>query len=152
MELLTQTKELDAIFAPIGGGGLISGTALATNYFSNTITYGSEPKGADDAFKSFKSGILSPMINPNTIADGLRTSLGDKCFPIILKHVKDIFTVEEDEIISALKLIWERMKIIIEPSCAVPLAAIIKNKHLFKNKRIGVIITGGNVDLKSLPF
>ena len=152
IELLTQTKELDAIFAPIGGGGLISGTALAATYFSNSITYGSEPKGADDAYRSFKSGILTPMVNPNTIADGLRTSLGDKCFPIIQKYVRDVFTVEEDEIIAALRLIWERMKIIIEPSCAVPLAAVIKNKHLFNKKRIGIIITGGNVDLKSLPF
>lgn len=152
MELLNQTSELETIFAPIGGGGLISGTALAANYFSSTKVYGSEPKGADDAYQSFKSGKLVPMINPKTIADGLRTSLGDKCFPIIQKYVEDIFTVEEHEIIAALKLTWERMKIIIEPSCAVPLAAIIKNKHLFKNQRIGIIITGGNVDLAKLPF
>ena len=152
MELLDQTIQLDSIFAPIGGGGLISGTVLAANYFSNSKVYGSEPKGADDAYQSFKSGKLVPMINPKTIADGLRTSLGDKCFPIIQKYVEDIFTVEEDEIIAALRLTWERMKIIIEPSCAVPLAAIIKNKHLFKNQRIGIIITGGNVDLSKLPF
>ena len=92
------------------------------------------------------------MVNPNTIADGLRTSLGDKGFPIIQQHLKDIFLVEEQEIIAALRLIWERMKIIIEPSCAVPLAAVIKNKALFKNKAVGIIITGGNVDLKNLPF
>ena len=151
-ELLEQTNELDAIIAPIGGGGLISGTALAANYFSNTITYGAEPLGADDAYRSFKAGKLIPMTNPNTIADGLRTSLGDKGFPIIQEYVKDIFTVTEQEIIDALRLIWERMKIIIEPSCAVPLAAIIKNKSLFKRKSIGIIITGGNVDLKNLPF
>ena len=152
MELHQQKEELDLVFAPIGGGGLISGTALANHYFSNTITFGAEPKGADDAYRSFKSGHLIPMINPNTIADGLRTSLGDKCFPIIQKYVKDIITVEEDEIINALRITWERMKIIIEPSCAVPLAAVLKNKHLFKNKKIGIIITGGNVDLKKLPF
>ena len=152
MELHQQTEELDLVFAPIGGGGLISGTALANHYFSKAITYGAEPKGADDAYRSFKSGELTPMVNPNTIADGLRTSLGDKCFPIIQKHVKDIITVEEDEIINALRITWERMKIIIEPSCAVPLAAVLKNKHLFKNKKIGIIITGGNVDLKKLPF
>ena len=152
MELHQQTEELDLVFAPIGGGGLISGTALANHYFSKAITYGAEPKGADDAYRSFKSGELTPMVNPNTIADGLRTSLGDKCFPIIQQHVKDIITVEEDEIINALRITWERMKIIIEPSCAVPLAAVLKNKHLFKNKKIGVIITGGNVDLKKLPF
>tara|TARA_B100001093_G_scaffold518919_1_gene605571 strand:- start:6115 stop:7053 length:939 start_codon:yes stop_codon:yes gene_type:complete len=152
MELLDQTTQLETIFAPIGGGGLISGTALAANYFSTTKVYGSEPKGADDAYQSFKSGKLVPITNPQTIADGLRTSLGDKCFPIIQKYVEDIFTVEEHEIIGALRLTWERMKIIIEPSCAVPLAAIIKNKHLFKNQRIGIIITGGNVDLAKLPF
>ena len=152
MELHEQVSNLDIVFAPIGGGGLISGTALANHYFSKAITYGAEPKEADDAYRSFKSGQLVPMVNPNTIADGLRTSLGDKCFPIIQKHVKDIFTVEEDEIINALRITWERMKIIIEPSCAVPLAAVLKNKHLFKNKKIGVIITGGNVDLKKLPF
>jgi threonine dehydratase len=152
LELLEQTNHLDSIIAPIGGGGLISGTALAANYFSNAIVYGSEPTGADDAYRSFKSGKLIPMVNPNTIADGLRTSLGDKGFPIIQKYVSDIFTVEEQEIIDALQLIWERMKIIIEPSCAVPLAAIIKNKELFKNKAVGIIITGGNVDLKKLPF
>lgn len=152
IELIEQVNELDAIFAPIGGGGLISGTALASNYFSKVKTFGAEPKGADDAFRSFKSGKLVPMINPKTIADGLRTSLGDKCFPIIKKYVNDIFTVEEQEIINALRLVWERMKIIIEPSCAVPLAAIIKNKHLFQKKHIGIIITGGNVDLKTLPF
>jgi threonine dehydratase len=151
-ELLEQTDHLDSIIAPIGGGGLISGTALAANYFSKVITYGSEPLGADDAYRSFKSGKLIPMVNPNTIADGLRTSLGDKGFPIIQKYVKDIFTVEEQEIIDALQLVWERMKIIIEPSCAVPLAAIIKNKEIFKNKAVGIIITGGNVDLKKLPF
>jgi len=152
LELLEQTKNLDAIIAPIGGGGLMSGTALAANYFSKAITYGAEPSGADDAYRSFKSGKLIPMVNPNTIADGLRTSLGDKGFPIIQQHLKDIFLVEEQEIIAALRLIWERMKIIIEPSCAVPLAAVIKNKALFKNKAVGIIITGGNVDLKNLPF
>ena len=151
-ELLEQTTSLDAIIAPIGGGGLISGTALAANYFSNVVTYGAEPAGADDAYRSFKSGKLIPMVNPNTIADGLRTSLGDKGFPIIQQYVKDIFTVSEQEIIDALRLIWERMKIIIEPSCAVPLAAILKNKAHFNGKKVGVIITGGNVDVKNLPF
>ena len=151
-ELVEQVNSLDNIVAPVGGGGLISGTALAANYFSNCTTYGAEPEGADDAFRSFKSGKLIPMIDPKTIADGLRTSLGDKGFPIIQKYVKDIFTVSEQEIIESLRLIWERMKIIIEPSCAVPLAAILKNKATFKGKKIGVIITGGNVDVKNLPF
>ena len=152
IELLEQKNQLDSIIAPIGGGGLISGTALACNYFSNVKVYGAEPKGADDAFRSFKKGEIIPMDNPNTIADGLRTSLGDKGFEIIMKHVYDIFTCEESEIIEAMKLIWERMKIIIEPSCAVPLAVLLKNKDLFKNQKVGIIITGGNVDLSKLPF
>ena len=152
IELLEQKNQLDSIIAPIGGGGLISGTALACNYFSNVKVYGAEPKGADDAFRSFKKGKIIPMDNPNTIADGLRTSLGDKGFEIIMKHVHDIFTCEESEIIEAMKLIWERMKIIIEPSCAVPLAVLLKNKDLFKNQKVGIIITGGNVDLSKLPF
>ena len=152
IELLEQKNQLDSIIAPIGGGGLISGTALASNYFSNVKVYGAEPKGADDAFRSFKEGKIIPMDNPNTIADGLRTSLGDKGFEIIMKHVSDIFTCEENEIVEAMKLIWERMKIIIEPSCAVPLAVLLKNKDLFKNQNVGIIITGGNVDLSKLPF
>ncbi len=147
-ELFEQTNQLDAIFAPIGGGGLISGTALAANYFSSSKVFGGEPVGADDACRSFKSGKLVPVINPNTIADGLRTSLGDKGFGIIKEHVQDIFTVEENEIIDAMKLVWERMKIIIEPSSAVPLAALINQKNQFKNKHIGIIVSGGNVDLK----
>tara|TARA_B100000900_G_scaffold408143_1_gene421946 strand:- start:116 stop:1054 length:939 start_codon:yes stop_codon:yes gene_type:complete len=152
IELLEQTEKLDSIIAPIGGGGLISGTALAATYFSQAKVYGAEPEGADDAFRSFKKGEIIPMINPNTIADGLRTSLGDKGFEIIQKHVTDIFTCKEDEIIDAMRLIWERMKIIIEPSCAVPLAILLKNKSKFKNQKVGIIITGGNVDLAKLPF
>ena len=152
IELLEQTKNLDSIIAPVGGGGLISGTALAATYFSQAKVYGAEPEGADDAFRSFKKGEIIPMINPNTIADGLRTSLGDKGFEIIQKHVTDIFTCKEDEIIYAMRLIWERMKIIIEPSCAVPLAILLKNKSKFKKQKVGIIITGGNVDLAKLPF
>ena len=152
IELLEQTEKLDSIIAPIGGGGLISVTALAATYFSQAKVYGAEPEGADDAFRSFKKGEIIPMINPDTIADGLRTSLGDKGFEIIQKHVTDIFTCKEDEIIDAMRLIWERMKIIIEPSCAVPLAILLKNKSKFKNQKVGIIITGGNVDLAKLPF
>ena len=152
LELLDQTNELNAIFAPIGGGGLISGTALAAYYFSQVKVYGAEPLGADDAYRSYKSGELIPMINPNTIADGLRTSLGNKGFEIIKKHVIDIFTVEEQDIINAMKLVWERMKIIIEPSSAVPLAALINHKENFNGQKIGIIISGGNVDLKHNYF
>lgn len=152
LELMEQTKNLDVIFAPIGGGGLISGTALAAHYFSKIKVYGAEPLGADDAYRSFKSGELTPMINPETIADGLRTSLGDKGFEIIQKHVTDIFTVKEEDIIHAMHLIWERMKLIIEPSSAVPFAALIKQKEQFKNQKIGIIVSGGNVDLKHNYF
>ncbi len=151
-ELFEQTDQLDAVFTPVGGGGLISGTALAAHYFSSSKVYGGEPKGADDAYRSFKSGKLVAMIDPNTIADGLRTSLGEKGFGIIKEYVQDIFTVEENEIIEAMKLVWERMKIIIEPSSAVPLAALINQKDQFKNKHVGIIVSGGNVDLKQNFF
>ena len=152
LELIEQTNDLNAIFAPVGGGGLISGTALAAHYFSQIKVYGAEPLGADDAYRSFKSGKLTPMTNPNTIADGLRTSLGDKGFEIIKKHVSDIFTVKEQDIIDAMKLVWERMKLIIEPSSAVPLAALLNHKEKFIAQRVGIIISGGNVDLKHNYF
>ena len=144
---------LDVIITPVGGGGLLSGTALSAHYFSNkTKVYGGEPEGADDAFRSFKKGELIPQLSPYTIADGLLTSLGEKPFRIIQKYVKDILIVNESEIISAMRLVWERMKIIIEPSCAVPLAAVTRNKDQFEGQRIGIILTGGNVDLGKLPF
>jgi len=152
LELMEQTNGLNAIFTPVGGGGLISGTALAAHYFSPIKVYGAEPLGADDAYRSFKTGKLIPMVNPKTIADGLRTSLGNKGFEIIKQHVVDIYTVEEQDIINAMKLVWERMKIIIEPSSAVPLAALINQKEKFKGQKIGIIISGGNVDLKHNYF
>jgi threonine dehydratase len=152
-ELLEQVDELDIVMAPIGGGGLMSGTLLSCQYFApETVVIGGEPAGADDAYQSWKSGQLIPSQNPKTIADGLLTSLGDKTFPIIQKHIKEIITVSEEEIIAAMKLIYERMKIIIEPSCAVPFAALLKEKGQFKEKRVGIILTGGNVDLGKLPF
>lgn len=154
LELFEQTnEELDILLCPVGGGGLLSGTALATHYFSpKTKLIACEPQGADDAFKSFKKKELIPSINPNTIADGLLTSLGEKNFPIIMKYVNDIVTVSEENIIAAMRLIFERMKIIIEPSSAVPLAAILENKIDIKNKKTGIIISGGNIDLSKLPF
>jgi threonine dehydratase len=152
LELMEQRNGLNAIFTPVGGGGLISGTALAAHYFSPIKVYGAEPLGADDAYRSFKTGKLIPMVNPKTIADGLRTSLGNKGFEIIKQHVVDIYTVEEQDIINAMKLVWERMKIIIEPSSAVPLAALINQKEKFKGQKIGIIISGGNVDLKHNYF
>ncbi|MGF1555576.1 threonine ammonia-lyase [Paucihalobacter sp.] len=153
MELLEDHPDLNVILAPVGGGGLIAGTALATHYFSEKCkVIGGEPAQADDAYRSLKLGKIEFNESVNTIADGLRTNLGDRNFPIIQKHVEKIIRVEEDEIIKAMQLIWERMKIIIEPSCAVPFAAVLKEKHQFKNKNIGIILSGGNVDVRNLPF
>jgi threonine dehydratase len=152
-ELLEEVKNLDMIIAPVGGGGLLSGTALATNYLSpETKVIAAEPEGADDANRSFKEGRLIPQTNPQTIADGLRTSLGDKTFPIIKKYVNRIVTVSEDAIVSSMRIIWERMKIIIEPSAAVPFAALLENKIEITGKRVGIILSGGNVDLDKLPW
>ncbi len=150
-EFLQQTKTLDYILPPIGGGGLCSGTLLAAkNFSSQTMVVGTEPKNADDAYQSWKTNQLVPQTNPNTIADGLRTSLGDKTFPIIQSNIHQILTVEEESIQKALKLIWERMKLVVEPSSAVPLAAVIENPAQFKNKKVGLILTGGNVDVKTV--
>jgi threonine dehydratase len=153
MELLKEQADLDYIFSPVGGGGLIAGTALSAFYLGNKCkVIGGEPFEVDDAYRSLQSGRIESNITTNTIADGLKTKLGDKNFPIIQKHVDRIIRVTEGEIISAMRLIWERMKIIVEPSSAVALAAVIKERLHFKNKRIGVIISGGNVDLNNLPF
>lgn len=153
LELLESNPDLDMILTPVGGGGLLSGTALATKAINPTIkVYGTEPEEADDAYKSFKEGTLIPAYSTNTIADGLRTSLGELPFSIIKTHVDDIVTVSEESIISAMRFIWERMNIIIEPSCAVPVAAIFEGKIDVKNKKVGIIITGGNVDLGKLPW
>lgn len=148
VEFLESVDNLDCLFTPVGGGGLLSGTALAAHHFSpKTKVYAGEPFGADDAWHSLQAGEIVPVKNPKTIADGLRTSLGSKNFPIIKDMVEDIIRVEEDEILSAMRIIWERMKIIIEPSSAVPFAALIREKEHFQGKRIGIIISGGNVDL-----
>ncbi|MCB0615543.1 MAG: pyridoxal-phosphate dependent enzyme, partial [Phaeodactylibacter sp.] len=114
--------------------------------------YGAEPKAVDDAYRSFKSGTLLENTTIDTIADGLRTNLGEKTFDIIQRELEDIFTVSEEAIIAAMRLVWERMKIVIEPSCAVPLAAVLANRPVFEGKKVGVILTGGNVDLGKLPF
>ena len=153
LELLEDYPDLDIILAPVGGGGLLSGTALAASYFCRkTIVIAAEPEQADDAYRSFHIKSFVPSINPDTIADGLRTSLGSITYPIILKYVNDIVTTSEDAIISAMKLVWERMKIVIEPSAAVPIAALMEDKIRCRNKRIGVILSGGNVDLSNLPW
>lgn len=149
-ELFEEIPNLDIIVAPVGGGGLLSGTALATKYFSpNTMVIAAEPAGADDTYRSLQSGKIEAS-QSNSVADGLLTSLGDKTFPIIRDNVKEVITVTDPEIISAMRLIWERMKIIVEPSCAVPLAAVLKAKEKFKDKRVGIILTGGNVDLEKV--
>ena len=153
VELIDEVDELDILLAPIGGGGLMSGTALSARYFApGTKVYGSEPQIVDDAYRSFKSGELQYNTRIDTIADGLRTNLGEKTFEIIQRELEDIFTVSEEAIVHAMRLIWERMKIIIEPSCAVPLAAVLDNKSVFANKQVGIILTGGNVDLEKLPW
>lgn len=147
-ELLEEIPQLDAIIAPVGGGGLLAGTALSSNYFSDKCnSFAAEPSGADDAYRSLKAGEIIPSVNPSTISDGLLTSLGNKNFPIIQELVTQIIRVEEDEIISAMRLIWERVKIIVEPSSATVLAAVLKSKDIFKGKNTGLILSGGNVDL-----
>jgi threonine dehydratase len=149
-ELFEEVPNLDIIVAPVGGGGLLSGTALATKYFSpSTIVIAAEPSGADDAYRSMQSGKIEPS-QSNSIADGLLTTLGDKTFPIIRDNVEEVITVSDEEIVAAMRLIWERMKIIVEPSCAVPLAAVMKAKGKFNGKRVGIILTGGNVDLEKV--
>ena len=153
IELLKKHPNLGSVFCPVGGGGLIAGSALAIHYFGNDCNiFGGEPFEADDAYRSLLSGKIETNTTTNTIADGLRTQLGDINFPIILKHVKKIIRVTEDDIIEAMRLIYERMKIIIEPSSAVAVAALIKNKKDFKNQKVGIIISGGNVDINNLPF
>ena len=146
-EILEQQPDIDAIFCPVGGGGLLSGTSLSAHYFGNVPVYGCEPEMADDAKRSFDAGHIIPSVNPNTIADGLKTSLGDKTFPIIRERVTDIFTVSEAEIIAAMRLLWERAKLVVEPSGAVGLAALIKHRNDYQRKKVAVILTGGNVDL-----
>ena len=153
IELLEDQPQLDYIFTPVGGGGLIAGTALAAKYFSkNCKVIGGEPTNADDAYRSLISGKIEYNESANTIGDGLRTNLGDRNFPIIKEEVEKIIRVDEDEIVHAMKLVWERMKIIIEPSSAVAFAALLKNKEDYKNKSVGIIISGGNVDVTNLPF
>ncbi|HCT54425.1 MAG TPA: serine dehydratase [Balneola sp.] len=153
IEFLEECPFLDVIMTPIGGGGLLSGTALAAKSINPDIEIiGTEPKEADDAYRSFKEGKLIPAYSTHTIADGLRTSLGELPFQIIQKNVDDILTVDEESIISAMRFIWERMNMIIEPSCAVPVAALFNNQKRFVGKKVGIIITGGNVDLDNLPW
>ncbi len=153
IELLEEIKDLDVVVVPVGGGGLLSGTAITvTNLSQGTKIIAAEPKNADDAFRSFKSGVLQPPLKPGTVADGLLTALAPLTFSIVMEYVDDIFCAREDSIINAMRFIWERMKIIIEPSAAVPLAAILEHRGFFYGRRVGIIITGGNVDLTDQRF
>ncbi|GGW83974.1 pyridoxal-phosphate dependent enzyme [Salegentibacter mishustinae] len=152
-EFLEDFPELDVIITPVGGGGLLAGTALAVDFYAEKCkTIGAEPFEVDDAYRSLESGKIEFNKTTNTIADGLKTNLGDKNFPIIKDKVSEIIRVEEEEIITAMKLIWERMKIVVEPSAAVAFAAVLREKEKFHGKRVGIIISGGNVDLSNLPF
>lgn len=152
-ELIEDFGEFDIIIAPVGGGGLLSGTALSTKYLlPGCKVIAAEPAGADDAFRSFHEKKIIPSDNPKTIADGLLTSLGERNFAIIMENVDDIVTVSEEKIVEAMRMIWDRMKIIIEPSSAVPLAAILEGKVDIQNKKVGIILSGGNLDLGRLPF
>lgn len=152
-ELLEQTDGLDAVVAPIGGGGMISGTCLTISNLAPDIKiYAAEPEQADDAYRSFKSGHIIADDAPVTIADGLKVPLKENTWHFVSRFVTDIHTASEQEIIDAMKITWKYLRIVMEPSCAVPLATILKNPDVFKGKRVGVIITGGNVDLDKLPW
>lgn len=152
-ELLMDYPGLDIIMAPVGGGGLMSGTSItARELMPKMLVIGTEPEQADDAYQSLKSGMLQKFDTTNTIADGLRTTLSDRTFAIIKKNVDDILTVSDESIIRAMRTIWERMNIIIETSCAVPVAAILEKKIDISGQKVGIILTGGNVDLDHLPW
>lgn len=153
LEFVSQVSDLDAVVAPIGGGGMVSGTCLTlSNIAPNIAIYAAEPLNADDAARSFKAGHIIADDAPDTVADGLKVPLKDLTWHFVSNHVSDIFTATEQEIIDAMKLIWKRMKIVMEPSSAVPLATILNNPDVFAGKRVGIIITGGNVDLDLLPW
>jgi threonine dehydratase len=153
LELCEEIPNLDIMMTPVGGGGLLSGTAIAVSAISpKTHIIAAEPERANDAYRSFHAGRIIPSVNPDTIADGLLTSLGSLTFPIIKRFVNDIVTVTEEAIVHAMRTIWERMKIIVEPSAAVPLGAILTERIPISGKRIGIILSGGNVDLAKLPW
>lgn len=151
LELLEDTGPLDVILVPVGGGGLLSGTALAAaGRGTGTQVVGVEPAGADDAARSFRTGTLQPSVNPDTVADGLRASLSARTFAVICEHVSDIVTVDDAAIVAAMRFVWERAKLVIEPSAAVPVAALLTGR--VEGDRVGVVLSGGNVDLDRLPW
>jgi threonine dehydratase len=148
LELLEDVPDLDAILVPVGGGGLLSGTLIASKGTSPKVkVIATEPEGADDAYRSWKEGEIIPMVGPKTVADGLLTSLGDKTFPVIMRLVDGIFTVSDEAILKAMRLIWERAKLVVEPSGAVPLGALLEGNVVFGGKKVGIVLSGGNVDL-----
>ena len=155
LELIEDIGELDAMIAPIGGGGLMSGTCITTrSLLPDAKLFGAEPKGADDAYRSLKEGKLLPQEDPRTICDGLLTSMGENTWNILKDHLDAIYTVGDEDVVQSMRLIWERMKIIIEPSCATPVAVVMSSefKQLENIEKVGIILTGGNVDLEKLPF
>lgn len=153
IEFLDEVPDLEIMMAPVGGGGLFSGTIISAKSVHPEIKlFGAEPKNADDAYRSFKNKKLFPPVKPNTIADGLLTALSELTYKIISEKADDILTVSEEAIIEAMKLIWERMKIVVEPSAAVPLGVVLENKSSFKNRKTGLILSGGNIDVAKLPF
>ena len=153
LELLEEVPDLDAIITPVGGGGLLSGTAIASRAINPSIhVYGAEPAGADDAWRSLQSGRIVPQTDPHTIADGLRSSLGVKTFAVLSTLVDGIGTTSEEAIVRAMRLTWDKLKLVIEPSSAVPLAALLERKLRVAGLRVGIIISGGNVDLDRLPW
>ncbi|MEL6583712.1 MAG: beta-hydroxyaspartate dehydratase BhcB [Pseudomonadota bacterium] len=152
-ELMSQVEGLDTVIAPIGGGGMVSGTCLTlSNIAPNVEIYAAEPEQADDAARSFRAGHIIADDAPVTVADGLKVPLKENTWHFVSNFVTDVLTATEEEIVEAMKITWQRMKIVIEPSCAVPLATILKNPEVFRGKRVGVIITGGNVDMNTLPW
>jgi threonine dehydratase len=153
LELLADIPDLDAIITPVGGGGLLSGTAIAAKGIRpDILVFGAEPQGADDAQRSLSAGRIVPQDNPRTIADGLRTSLGDKTFAVLSRHVRGIGTATEASIVDAMRMIWEKMKIIVEPSSSVPLACLLEGTICLRGMKVGIVLTGGNVDLERLPW
>jgi threonine dehydratase len=153
LELLEEYPKLEVVMTPIGGGGLMSGTCIsAKGINSKIIVVGTEPKGADDAYQSLNKGEIVPQTDPQTMADGLLTSLGVKTFPIIKEHVQEIITVSEENIVKAMKLVWDELNIVIEPSSAVVLGALFEDPYTMKGKKVGMILSGGNADLENLPW
>lgn len=153
LEMLQQMPSPDYVLCPVGGGGLLSGTLLTIKYLSpKTKVIACEPSGANDTWQSFKAGKLVPSVHPHTIADGLLTSLGSLTYPIIMENIDDVVTVDDNSIIDAMKLVWERMKIIIEPSSAVPVAVALSGLSFLKGKKVGIILSGGNIDLNKIPW